>query len=268
MTITGHTRLYVILGDPIAKVRSPEAFNGAFERHGIDAVLVPVECAPGDLAATVASLKRVRNLDGLIFTMPHKAGALTLVDRASETGRLVGAINAARRDAGGDWRGDMFDGQGFVRGLRRQGQEPSGRRAALLGAGGAGRAIAFALAEAGVAAISVHDLEPAKAVVLAADLSRAYPALGPRAGPPRPGEFDLLVNATPTGMKADDPLPWPVAGLAAGTIVGDVTTKPEITPFLAAARERGCAAVSGRDMVEGQLGALFRFFGFEVDPLT
>jgi shikimate dehydrogenase len=266
--ITGATRLYVILGDPIAKVRSPEAFNGAFERHGVDAVLVPVECAPADLAATVAGLKRVRNLDGLIFTMPHKAGGLALVDQVSETGRRVGAINAARHDAGGEWRGDMFDGQGFVRGLRRQDHEPRGRRVALLGADGAGRAIAFALAEAGVATISVHDLQPAKAVALAADLLSAYPALGPRAGAPRAGEFDLLVNATPTGMKSDDPLPCPVDGLGAGTIVGDVTTKPEVTPFLAAARERGCAIVSGRDMVEGQLGALFKFFGFDVDPLS
>ncbi len=266
--ISGATRLYAILGDPIAKVRSPEAFNRAFERHGIDAVMVPVECAPADLAATVAGLKCARNLDGLIFTMPHKAAGLALVDEASETARRVGAINAARRVAGGRWQGDMFDGQGFVRGLGRKGQDARGRRAALLGAGGAGRAIAFGLAGAGVAALSVHDLEPAKAVALAADLARAHSELAARAGPPRPGEFDLLVNATPTGMKPDDPLPWPVDGLAAGAIVGDVTTKPEITPFLAVARERGCAVVSGRDMVEGQLGLLFRFFGFDLDPLA
>jgi shikimate dehydrogenase len=138
-------------------------------------------------------------------------------------------------------------------------------RAALLGAGGA---IAFALAEAGVAALSVHDLDPAKAVALAADLQHAHPALAARAGPPRRGEFDLLVNATPTGMKPDHPLPWPVDSLASGAIVGDVTTKPEVTLFVAAARERGCAIVSGRDMVEGQLGLLFRVFGFDVDPLT
>jgi shikimate dehydrogenase len=266
--ISGRTRLFVILGDPIAKVRSPEAFNRAFERHGIEAVLVAFECAPADLAAAVAGLKRARNLDGLIFTMPHKAAGLALVDEATQAARQVGAINAARRGATGQWQGDMFDGQGFVGGLRRQGQKAGGRRAALLGAGGAGRAIAFALAEAGVAALSVHDLDAAKAVALAADLQRAHPALAARAGPPRRGEFDLLVNATPTGMKPDDPLPWPVDGLAAGAIVGDVTTKPEITPFLAAARDRGCAIVSGRNMVEGQLQLLFRFFGFEVDPLA
>jgi shikimate dehydrogenase len=265
--ITGATRLYVILGDPVAKVRSPEAFNAAFDRHAIDAVMLPFETAPADLAAAVAGLKRARNLDGLIFTMPHKAAALTLVDDASESGRLVGAINAARREPSGRWRGDMFDGAGFVGGMRRHGHDPRGRRAALIGAGGAGRAIAFALAAGGVAALSVHDLDPARAVRLAADLQRAHPALPVRAGAPRSGEFDLLANATPAGMQAGDPLPWPVDELRPGAIVGDVTTKPEITPFLAAARERGCAVLTGRDMVEGQLVALFRFFGFEVDPL-
>jgi shikimate dehydrogenase len=149
--------------------------------------------------------------------------------------------------------------------MRRNGRDPRGRRAALVGAGGAGRAIAFALAAGGVTALSVHDLDPAKAVRLAADLQRAYPALPARAG--APGDFDLLVNATPTGMQPGDPLPWPVEAIRPGTIVGDVTTKPEITPFLAAARERGCAVLTGRSMVEGQLAAIFRFFGFHVDPL-
>jgi len=265
VTITGTTRLYVILGDPIAKVRSPEAFNAGFGRHGIDAVMLPFETAPADLAGTVAGLKRVRNLDGLVFTMPHKAAAAALADEIGESGRLVGAVNAARREAAGRWRADMFDGVGFVGGMRRSGHDPRARRAALLGAGGAGRAIAFALAAAGVAALSVHDLDPARAVRLAADLQRAYPSLPARAG--APGDFDLLVNATPVGMQAGDPLPWPVETLRPGTLVGDVTTKPEVTPFLAAARERGCAILTGRDMVEGQLAALFRFFGFEVDPL-
>jgi len=265
--ISGTTRLYAILGDPISRVRSPETFNAGFARHGIDAVMLPVETPPDGLAAAVAGLKCVRNFDGFVFTFPHKAEALALVDEISAQARLVGAINAARRDGAGRWIGDMFDGAGFVGGMHRHGRDPRGRRVALVGAGGAGRAIAFALAAAGVAAISVHDLDTARAAQLAADLVRAYPSLAARAGTPRAGDFNLLMNATPLGMRPDDPLPWPVADLRAGTIVGDVTTKPEVAPFLAAARDRGCEILTGRDMHESQLAALFRFFGFDVDPL-
>jgi shikimate dehydrogenase len=200
--------------------------------------------------------------------MPHKAGGLALVDEATETAWRVGAINAARLRRRRPVAGATCSTDG-----ERPRASPA-RPGSARPPRGAPRCRRrrprdrVALAEAGVAAFSVHDLDPAKAVVLAADLQRAHPALAARAGAPRPGEFDLLVNATPTGMKPDDPLPWPVEGFAAGAVVGDVTTKPEVTPFLAAARERGGATVSGRDMVEGQLGALFRFFGFDADPLS
>ena len=146
--ISGATRLFVILGDPIAKVRSPEAFNAAFERHGIDAVLVPFECAPADLATAVAGLKRVRNLDGLIFTMPHKAGD----GSRSSTRRPRPPGWSARStprggDAGGRWQGDMFDGQRVrPRACGGTARTRAAAARALLGAGGAGRAIAFALA--------------------------------------------------------------------------------------------------------------------------
>src|SRR5262245_7963665 len=220
--ITGTTRLYAIVGDPIGKVRSPETFTAGFARHGIDAIMIPVETAPDDLAQAVAGLKRIRNLDGLVFTFPHKGTAMTLVDTVNESGRLVGAINAARRDDAGRWVGDMFDGVGFVRGMRRNDQDPHGRHAALIGAGGAGRAFASSLALAGVTAISVYDLDEARAAKLAADLGHAYPSLALRVGPPRVGEIGLLVNATPIGMRSEDPLPWPVAGLRPGTVVGDV----------------------------------------------
>lgn len=264
--ITGTTRLYAIVGDPIGKVRSPETFNAGFAKHGIDAVMVPIETPPHDFVRTVVGLKCVRNLDGLVFTYPHKAEAMALVDEMSEQGRLVGAINAARRDASGRWIGDMFDGAGFVGGMRRRRLDPRGRHVAVIGAGGAGRAIAFALAAAGVASIAVHDLDAGRAKTLAADLARAHPRLVTRAGPPA-DDSDLVMNATPLGMRADDPLPWPVDELRAGTVVGDVTTKPDVTPFLEAARSRGCAIITGRDMHEAQLGALFRFFGHDVDPL-
>ena len=260
--ITGKTRLLAIVGDPIDKARSPEGFCRMFELNGHDVIMVPVHVAAADLAAVVAGLKTTRNLDGIVATMPHKVAAMAFADEVLETGRLVGAVNAIRRRRDGRWEADMFDGSGFVAGLRAQGLETKGRRVALLGAGGAGSAIAVSLCREGIASISVHELERAKAERLVATLRGAFPSVDARAAAPDLASCDLLVNATPVGMQPDDPLPWDLAGLQPGTIVGDVTTKPEVTPFVAAARAKGAATVTGRNMYEGQILELASFFGY------
>lgn len=260
--ISGTTRILVIVGDPIAKVRSPETFARVFADHGIDAVMIPVEVAPADLRAAIDGLKRWTNLAGIVVTMPHKEAMLGLADEVFETGRLVGAVNALRPTAGGWWQADMFDGIGFVGGLEAQGLSARGRHVALLGAGGAGAAIAVGLARSGAASMAVHDLDVPKAERLVAALRRACPALEARVAPPDLARDDLLVNATPLGMNPDDPLPWDLAGLRPGTIVGDVTTKPDTPPFIAAAERGGAPVVRGRDMHEGQIRALCAFFGF------
>lgn len=260
--IRGTTRLYAILGDPIGKVRSPEHFNALMASRGVDAVLVPAEVAPADLAATVEGLKRVRNLAGFILTMPHKAPMTRLVDTVLESGRRVGAVNVVRREADGRWVGDMFDGKGFIAGMRRAGQEPAGRRVLQLGAGAVGCAIAFALAEAGVAALAIHDVAPGRAEALVGRLAAAYPRLELRAGLIDPATCGLLLNATPVGMQETDPLPIDVSALPPQTVVADVITKPEMTPFLTAARDCGCAVLTGRDMFEGQGELIATFFGW------
>ena len=262
--ITGATRLLAIVGDPIDKARSPEGFCRLFEANGHDAVMIPVHATAADFAAVIAGLKRIGNLDGIVATMPHKIALAAAADEVLDTGRLVGAVNVLRRRPSGGWEADMFDGRGFVAGLRAHGHEPEGRRVALLGAGGAGSAIAVSLAREGIVAISVHDLDAAKAGRLVAILRGAFAGLEAGAAPPDLAHCDLLVNATPNGMQPGDPLPWPLAGLRAGTIVGDVTTKPEVTPFVAAARAAGAATVTGRDMFEGQLRELAAFLGYPV----
>ena len=263
--ISGATRVLVILGDPVEKLRSPEGFGRRFEANGIDAVMIAVHVAPQDLTRVVAGLKCWRNLAGIVVTMPHKTAMLGLADEVLETGRLVGAVNALRPAGDGRWQADMFDGTGFVTGLAAQGQSAHGRRVGLLGAGGAGAAIAVSLARAGIAAIAVHDLDGAKAKRLVETLRAAFPELDARVGPPDLGDVDLLVNATPIGMRDDDPLPWDLTGLRAGTIVGDVMTKPDTPPFIAAAERLGAPVVRGRDMYEGQVRELGAFFGFRFD---
>lgn len=262
--ISGTTRILVILGDPIAKVRSPETFARRFAAKGIDAAMIPVEVSGADLRAVVDGLKRWKNLAGIVVTMPHKEAMLGFADEVFETGRLVGAVNALRPAGEGRWQADMFDGIGFVGGMTAQGLSAQGRRVALLGAGGAGAAIAVGLARAGAAGMRVHDVDARKAERLVGTLQRGFPHLMASVAPPDLAQDDLLVNATPLGMRETDPLPWDLAGLRPGTIVGDVTTKPDRPPFIAAAQQRGAPVVCGRDMHEGQIRALGEFFGFDL----
>lgn len=261
MTITGRTRLFAVIADPVAHVRAPEVFNALFEREGTDAVLVPIEVAAEHLAAAWAGWRACKNLGGLLVTVPHKAAAAALCDELGEAARMVGAVNAVRREADGRMLGDMFDGQGFLAGLRRHGIEPAGCRVLLVGTGGAGSAIAFALAEAGVARLTLANRTREKAAALAERLHGFFPGLTVALGEPDPQAHDLIVNATSLGIKADDPLPLDPERLETGTTVAEIIMKPEETALLAAARQRGCPVHYGRHMLDEQLRLLARFLG-------
>lgn len=259
--ITGATRLFAIIGDPIAQVKSPEVLNPMALAAGRGAVLIPLQVPPPRLVEVFAGLRAVGNLDGLIITVPHKMRMRELVDEVLPTGQRVGAINVARREPDGRWVGDMFDGRGFVTGLRAHGCEPRGKQALLVGAGGAGSAVGFALAEAGVVRLTVFDVDRAKADRLAQGIASAYPAIAVAVGAPDAAGYDLVVNATPIGMKVNDPSVIDPAGLRPGMFVGDVIILPQDTPLLAAARQRGCAVMGGKPMVEGQAALIARFIG-------
>lgn len=261
MTISGRTRLYGILADPIAQVRTPQAFNALCAARGFDAVLVPFQVAPDDLATAVAGLRWLRSLGGLVVTVPHKRAMAALCDRLEPMGRLVGAVNAVRREADGSLLGENFDGRGFVAGLRAQGREPRGRRALLLGAGGAGAAIAFALAEAGVAELAIANRSAARGEALAAAVAAAFPGVAVRSAAAEGEGFDLLVNATSLGLRPEDPLPLPADSIPADALVAEVVMQPEVTALLRAAAARGAATHGGLHMLHGQLQAIAAFLG-------
>lgn len=255
MTIGGATRLFGILGDPVAVVRSPAWWNALFARLGRDAAFVPLQVTAADLPRAWAGLTAIGNVDGLVLTMPHKQAVLPLLDALGRAARLVGAVNTARRLPDGRWEGEMFDGEGFVAGLRARGIAPEGRGVRQKGCGGAGRAIAFALARAGVASLMLEDVVPGRAESLAAEVVAAFPAVA-TAGTP-----DLLVNATPLGLAPGDPPPFDIAALSPALAVADVIPNPEVTPLVAAARAAGCATATGRDMFEGQARLAAAYFG-------
>lgn len=259
--ITGKTRVYGIVADPIGHVRTPQALNAVMRERGVDGVLVPFHVSAADLATFFGGARTLRNLGGLIVTVPHKSAALPLCDEASERARLIGAVNAVRREPDGRLVGEMFDGLGFVAGLRQAGIEPRGMRAYLAGAGGAASAIAFALAEAGVSRLTIANRTRARAEELGERLSRACPALPVEIGTPDPAGHDLVVNATSLGLREGDPLPLDGDALAPGMIVAEVIMQPETTPLLAAARARGCQVQYGGPMLSCQLALMADFLG-------
>ena len=260
--ITGTTALLAHIGWPTHAFKAPMIYNPYFERACIDAVVVPMGCREDNYPAFLRAVFTLENIRGALITMPHKASTVGLLDVRSAAVEIAGACNAVRRDREGRLVGDLFDGEGFVRGLRRKGCVVDGARALVVGAGGVGSAIAASLAAAGAASIALFDARCERGEALAARLRSHYPALEAVAGSRDPAGFDIVVNATPLGMRDGDAMPMDVARIASTTFVGEVVMQSEMTPFLQAAAERGCRFQVGTDMLFEQIPAYLEFFGF------
>lgn len=259
--IDGHTGLIAHIGYPTHTFKSPMIYNPYFEAAGINAVVVPMGCRPEHFVPLLRSFFALENAVGALITMPHKITTVGLLDDSSVAVKVAGSCNAVRRDADGRLVGDMFDGEGFVRGVRRKGLRLKGARALVVGSGGVGSAIAASLAAAGVGTLALFDANPASAQALARRLREHHPALDVAAGDNDPHGFDLVVNATPLGMNADDPLPLDVDRLSPHAYVGEVVMRAEMTPLLRAATAQGCAVQIGTDMLFEQIPAHLDFFG-------
>lgn len=266
IAINGSTRLIAIVGDPIDQVGSPGLINPRLKKRGINAVLVPFHVLQDEFEEAMRGIMRLANLSGIIITVPFKQRAATLVDHIGETGRQVGGINAMRREPDGSWSGDMFDGRGLVRAIGLAGCSLQGQRVLLLGAGGAGSAIAPAFAAAGARSITLFDPDASRAQRLAERVRQAYPGCEIAAGAPAAAGHDVLVNASPIGMKLGDGLPAPLGSLDPACLVIDIVPKPEITPLIATARAAGCQTVGGLAMIDAQAETFLEFFGYRIDP--
>ena len=265
--IGGRTRIFALLGVPTATFKSPLIYNPWFRSRGIDCVMVPMGCEAADFAEFLPLLFRLRNIAGALITMPHKVAAAGLLDGTGLAADICGSCNAVKRDGDGRLVGDMFDGEGFVAGLRGKGREAAGASALVAGSGGVGSAIAASLAQAGAERLALFDIDGAACERLAGRLRANFPALVLETGSNDPHGHDIVVNATPVGMKPGDPLPVDAERIAPGSFVGDVVLAGEETPFLAAARARGCLTQAGIDMVFEQIPAQLEFFGFPAaDP--
>ncbi|MCU1726086.1 shikimate dehydrogenase [Pseudomonas sp. 7P_10.2_Bac1] len=251
--ISGTTRVYAIIADPIHHVQTPQAMNRLFSSLGLNRVLVPFHVAPADLERVVTGLRGIQSLDGFIVTVPHKTAIAELCDSISETARLVGAVNVVTRSSDGTLHGEILDGEGFVTGLRHAGIELKGRAVYLAGAGGAANAIAFALAASGIGWLTIANRSRDKATSLVERLARAFPDLQVSIGTSDPSGYDLVVNGTSLGLREGDPLPCDVTRLSADQVVAEIIMQPAITPLLAAAQKVGCRIHEGLPMLLSQI---------------
>jgi shikimate dehydrogenase len=259
--IDGNTELIAHIGFPTHAFKAPMIYNPWFEKAGVNAVVVPLSCKSGDFSDVLQALFRLGNIRGALITMPHKVTTTRLITDLSPAAAIAGACNAVRAGPDGHLQGDMFDGEGFVRGLLRKVVTLRGASALVVGSGGVGSAIAASLAGAGIASMHLFDVDFASAQGLADRLRKHYPALRIKVGDNDPAGLDIVVNATPLGMNAGDAMPVDVTRLDKATFVGEVVMKTEMTAFLAAASERGCRVQVGSDMLFEQIPAYLEYFG-------
>jgi shikimate dehydrogenase len=260
--ISGTTTLIAHLGYPTFTFKAPLIYNPWFEKKDIDAVVVPMGVRAEDYPTFFRSLFTLTNIRGALVTMPHKVTTIDLVDEISPTAAVAGAVNAVLLREDGALVGDQFDGAGFVRGVLRKGVPLQGTKALVVGNGGVGSPIAASLAAEGVAEMGLFDPNAAASELLAQRLVTQYPRLQVTTGSKDPAGYDIVVNATPLGMNDDDPLPMDVDRISSTAFVGEVVMKQEFTPFLRAAREKGCQVQVGKDMLFEMIPAYLEFFGF------
>jgi shikimate dehydrogenase len=262
-----------VIGDPVRHSLSPVLHNAAFAAVGLDWAYVALEVRPGDVIAALNGI-RALGFEGLSVTMPHKETVALAVDRLTSVAERLGAANTVVR-RGRDLVGDSTDGAGFIDALLLdEGYSPEHRRFAVLGTGGAARAVVLALGQAGAASVVVIGRTP--------DRARAAATLAGPAG--RVGRLEdlsdaeVVVNATPVGMDAVRPL-RPNGGepglpldldpgrLGRGQLVVDLVYSPAVTPLLDAARKQGAIAVNGLGMLIHQAAHQFRLWTGEAAPL-
>jgi shikimate dehydrogenase len=256
--LSGETRIFPIIGDPIVFVKIPPRLTADFAARGHNGICVPMQVPEADLEAAMRGLTRTLNVDGVLVTMPHKNAAFSYCATSSERAKLLGVVSVIRRNADGTWHGDMFDGLAFLKAQKDQGARPEGARVLLVGAGGAGSAIAIAFLEEGVRELVIHDSDPArtaKLVELLSGLGRGRVTIGP----PDPTGCDMVCNATPMGMNAGDPLPVAAHLLKSSMFVGDVIAGHGVTPLLQAAQAAGCKTANGVQMVEAVREIMLEF---------
>jgi shikimate dehydrogenase len=262
----GTTIFYTMIGTPIVQVKSPSIYNRYFAEHGIDAVMIAMDVPNDQVKDHFKHMRAVSNFGGCIVTIPHKQAAVDSMDTLSQRAKDLLSVNVVRVE-NGRLIGDMVDGLGFMAAVKTHGLSLRDKRAAIIGGGGAGAAIAQAVAESGAAEIVIREINTERYRFLERLLKNTNPQIKISFDLASLEGFNLVVNATPIGMNDDPNVPFPTHTLCPPTLVADVVTNPKVTPWLAAALKNGCDVQYGAEMAYGQFGLMGRHMGLNIPDL-
>jgi shikimate dehydrogenase len=254
-----------LIADPVEQARSPVMMNSILQDRGQlgSFVLVPMHVPDEALGQVTTALRSIQNFAGAIVSMPHKSSIAAMLDELTADARMVGAVNVIRRNNDGRLLGTMLDGEGFVSGLRAAGHEIKSASCLLVGAGGAGAAIAFSLAKHGCASLTINNRTASRAMSLAARVRQAFPAIPVQSADSDFGSYDVLINATSLGMKTDDELPVSQDVVERCALVAECVLAPEMTRLVQLAQAKGRAIQTGVPMLAAQMDLMLRFMGVE-----
>jgi len=245
--LNGATRVHIIVGDPIAQVKSPFGMTEAFEARGKNSICIPAHVSTANLKQWFQGVTHAQNVDGVIVTIPHKFDCYSLCNTHSERATFLKAVNTIRRNKDGSWHGDMLDGLGYVNAIKNKDYQLKGKKAMLIGAGGAGSAIGHGLILGGVRELAIHDEDTVRRDAMIKKLQSL--GMGKVSiGSNNPDGFDVAINASPAGMKPEDTLPINLMNINSEMLVGCVITAPSVTKLIEIAKSKGCKTTTGADM--------------------
>ena len=257
--INGRTEIFGILADPVHQVSTPELINRFFEERNENKVLIPYHVNKESIKVVIEGLRRTKNFKGAVITMPHKTNIVNLLDYKTEEVIQVNACNVIKRTEDGKIKGNMLDGKGFLKGLKKSNFTIKDKSVFLIGAGGAASGIAFSLCKSGINHLSIFNRTKSKAELLIKKLKAVNPNIRIDFSDKVTDKIDLLINGTSIGMKETDKLPISLNGLNKNTLVAEVIIRPEITITLKEAQKKGCKIHTGIHMLESQLELMVEF---------
>lgn len=257
----GSTLVVPIIGDPVAQVATPDLWNREFLANGIDAICVPIHLKPSGLLPFIDWVRYAENVPGFLSTIPHKKDLAQLCDYRRSEVDVVGAANAVRKNKDGTLECAMFDGVGMVNAIQLAGADFEAACVHVIGAGAAGSAIAYEALQCGAKQVSMKDPCSDSLARLAATLKNIFPDRTIQMDDDENCSYQIIINASPMGSYATDPLPCQLSADLSKVIVADAVTEPANTSFLTLAKQIGLQTVSGKEMAAAQASHMQHYLG-------